>query len=101
MFHLMTTQGTLAGDTSYETDRAKFIGRCRSVANPAAFDEVGPLSNTDGSVLDPMVAIRQGVVIQSDTSANWHVISGMAETRAAALVLIAKYRDAQLCGACL
>jgi cyclic beta-1,2-glucan synthetase len=93
MFHLMTTQGTLAGDTSYETDRAKFIGRCRSVANPAAFDEVGPLSNTDGSVLDPMVAIRQGVVIQSDTSANWHIISGMAETREAALALIAKYRD--------
>ena len=93
MFHLLTTQGTLAGGTSYETDRSRFIGRCRSVGNPAAFDEVGPLSNTDGSVLDPMVSIRQGVVIQSDTSANWHIISGMAETRAAALTLITKYRD--------
>jgi cellobiose phosphorylase len=93
MFHLMTAQGAPAGDTSYETDRAKFIGRCRSVANPAAFDEIGPLSNTDGSVLDPIVAIRRGVVIQSDTSANWHIISGMAETRAAALALIDKYRD--------
>ncbi len=93
MFHLMTTQGTPAGDASYETDRAKFIGRCRSVAHPAAFDKVAPLSNTDGAVLDPIVAIRQGVVIESDTSANWHIISGMAETRAAALALIAKYRD--------
>jgi len=92
MFHLMTTQGTPAGETSYETDRAKFIGRCRSVANPAAFDEVGPLTNTDGSVLDPMVAIRQSIVIQPDTSANWHIISGMAETRTAALALIDKYR---------
>ena len=93
MFHLMTTQGTPAGDASYETDRAKFIGRCRSVANPAAFDKVAPLSNTDGAVLDPIVAIRQGVVIESDTSANWHIISGVAETRAAALALIDKYRD--------
>ena len=93
MFHLMTTQGTSADDTSYETDRAKFIGRCRSVANPAAFDEAGPLSNTDGSVLDPMVSIRQGVIIHPDTSADWHIISGMAETREVALALIAKYRD--------
>jgi cyclic beta-1,2-glucan synthetase len=98
MFHLMTTQGTSAGSTSFETNRAQFIGRCRSVANPAAFDEIGPLSNTDGSVLDPMVAIRQGVVIQPDTSANWHIISGMAETRAAALALIAKYRDPSFAG---
>jgi cyclic beta-1,2-glucan synthetase len=93
MFHLMTTQGTPAGDMSYETDRAKFIGRCRTVAHPAAFDKVAPLSNTDGAVLDPIVAIRQGVVIESDTSANWHVISGAAETREAALALIDRYRD--------
>ena len=93
MFHLMTMQGTPAGDTSYETDRAKFIGRSRSVANPAAMDDSAPLTNTDGAVLDPIVAIRRGVVIQPDTSANWHIISGMAETRAAALALIDKYRE--------
>ncbi|HVR35096.1 MAG TPA: glucoamylase family protein, partial [Methylomirabilota bacterium] len=93
MFHLMTTQGTPAGDASCETDRAKFIGRCRSPANPAAFDKGVALSNTDGPVLDPIVAIRRGVVIQSDTSANWHIITGVAETREAALALIEKYRD--------
>ncbi len=98
MFHLMTTQGTLAGDASYETDRAKFIGRCRSVAHPFAFDKVAPLSNTDGAVLDPIVAIRQSVVIEPDTSANWHIISGMAQTRAAALALIARYRDPSIAG---
>ena len=98
MFHLLTTQGTPAGDTSYETDRAKFIGRCRSVVNPAAFDVVGPLSNTAGAVLDPMVGIRQSVVIDPDTAANCHIISGMAETRAAALALIDKYRDPSFAG---
>ncbi len=93
MFHLMTTQGTPAGEASYETDRSAFIGRGRSVAYPAAFDAVGPLSNTDGSVLDPMVAIRRSAVIDSDTSANWHVVSGMAATRGEALALIDKYRE--------
>lgn len=93
MFHLMTTQGTPAGEPSYETDRDKFIGRGRSPANPAAFDEGGPLSNTAGSVLDPIVAIRRGVMIEADTSANWHLVSGMADTREAALELIEKYRE--------
>jgi len=93
MFHLLTTQGTRAGVSSYETDRAKFIGRGRSVADPVALDGNAPLSNSAGAVLDPIVAIRQGVMIAPDTSANWHIITGMAETRAAALTLIAKYRD--------
>ncbi len=93
MFHLMTTQGATAGAASYETNRSKFIGRTRTAEKPAAFDTIGPLSNTDGSVLDPAVAIRQTVVMDADTSANWHVISGMAETREAALALIAQYRD--------
>jgi cellobiose phosphorylase len=93
MFHLMTTQGTTAGETSFETDRARFIGRCRTTANPAAFDTGGPLSGTEGPVLDPVVAIRQGVAIASDTSANWHIVSGMAATRAEALTLIDKYRE--------
>ncbi|MFN0127423.1 MAG: GH36-type glycosyl hydrolase domain-containing protein, partial [Verrucomicrobiales bacterium] len=93
MFHLMTAQGTPDGPISYETNRATFIGRSRSPAKPAAFDQIGPLSNAEGSVLDPMVAIRQTLVIDPDTSANWHVVSGMAETREKALLLIEQYRD--------
>ncbi|MEQ1838962.1 MAG: cyclic beta 1-2 glucan synthetase, partial [Verrucomicrobiales bacterium] len=93
MFHLMTTQGAPSGEISFETNRANFIGRTRSTANPIAFDKPGPLSNTDGSVLDPVVSIRQSVIMDSDTSANWHIVSGMAETREAALLLIEQYRD--------
>src|SRR5690606_30714260 len=48
---------------------------------------------TDGSVLDPIVSIRQSVEMDPDTSANWHIVSGMAETREAALHLIDQYRD--------
>jgi cyclic beta-1,2-glucan glucanotransferase len=93
MFHLMTTQGSPEGETSFETDRAKFIGRGRTVANPQAFDQVAALSNSAGPVLDPIVAARHAVTIDPDTSANVHFITGMAETRDAALALIDKYRD--------
>ena len=93
MFHLMTTQGEPAGEASYETDRARFLGRCRSPAAPAAFDQVGPLSGTAGAVLDPIVAIRRAMTIHPDTSANGHFITGVAPTRAAALALMDKYRD--------
>ncbi len=93
LFHLLTAQGTSAGEASYETDRARFIGRGRTAASPAAFDEVAPLANGAGSVLDPIVAIRQGVLIQPDTSANLHVITGIAATREEALALIGRYRD--------
>ena len=93
MFHLLISQGELAEITSYETDRAKFIGRCRTTSKPAAFDNTGPLSNTDGAVLDPIVAIRNSLTIQADTSANWYVVTGVAETRADALMMVDKYRD--------
>ena len=51
------------------------------------FDQVESLSNTHGAVLDPIVAIRRSVLLNADTSANIHMVSGMAETREAAIAL--------------
>ncbi len=49
------------GQLEYETDRARFIGRGRSPANPAALAGDAPLSGTVGSVLDPCCAIRRPI----------------------------------------
>ena len=57
MMHLMTVHGTAVGAASYETGRAEFIGRGRSVADPAAMHRA-TLGDSEGSVLDPVVAIR-------------------------------------------
>jgi len=92
MLHLMTVHGTPAGELSYETSRPAFIGRGRSVIDPIAMHRPA-LTNSAGAVLDPIVAIRSRVVIQPDDTAQIHVVSGMAETRAGALGLIEKYRD--------
>jgi cyclic beta-1,2-glucan synthetase len=92
MIHLMTVHGTADGEPSYETSRAAFIGRGRSVIDPIAMHQAA-LTDSCGAVLDPIVAIRSRVVLEPDETARIHVVTGMAETRDAALGLIEKYRD--------
>src|SRR6185503_17305358 len=43
MFHLMAVHGAESLEASFETRRAEFIGRSRTVANPRAMDEAGQL----------------------------------------------------------
>ena len=96
MFHLFAAPGVVAEDPSYETDRARFIGRGRTAVNPVVFDSnhrQSPLSNTDGSVLDPIVAIRRTIVLSPDESVTVQFISGVSDTREAALSLLEKYCD--------
>ncbi|MCC6208384.1 MAG: cyclic beta 1-2 glucan synthetase [Gammaproteobacteria bacterium] len=96
MFHLLAAPGARTDAPSCETDRARFIGRGRTVANPLVLDnnERPPtLSNTAGPVLDPIVAIRRMLTLSPDESASVQVISGAADTREAALALIEKYCD--------
>jgi Cellobiose phosphorylase len=96
LFHLLAAPGAVADEPSYETDRAKFIGRNRTVANPVVLDSSdnpSTLSNTDGSVLDPIVAIRRTITLLPDESATIQIITGVADTREAALTVLEKYCD--------
>lgn len=96
MFHLMAAPGAIIDEPSFETDRARFIGRGRTSANPVVLDaasHVSTLSNTDGSVLDPIVAIRRTITLLPDESATMQIISGVASTREAALGLLENYCD--------
>ena len=96
MLHLMTVHGADTLEVSFETDRMQFLGRGRTVANPQAMSEAGPLSGRRGSVLDPIVAIRRRVVLEPQDTATIDIVSGIAETREAALALVAKYQDRRL-----
>ncbi|MHB8825099.1 MAG: glucoamylase family protein, partial [Thiobacillus sp.] len=97
MFHLLAAPGAVADEPSYETDRARFIGRGRTAANPLVLDSGDlssqDLSNTAGPVLDPIVAIRRTLTLSPDESASVQIISGVADTREAALALLEKYCD--------
>ncbi|TVP94440.1 MAG: cyclic beta 1-2 glucan synthetase [Planctomycetaceae bacterium] len=96
MLHLMAVVGAKTGETSYETDRSKFIGRCRTTATPEAMSLAGNLSNSSGSVLDPMVAIRVEVTLLPDETVSLDYVTGMARTRESAVEMIDKYRDRHL-----
>ena len=101
MLHLMAVHGAKIGDVSYETDRMAFIGRGNTVADPQALSEgadffSGALSGSEGSVLDPIVAIRYRITLDPEESATINMVSGIAETRAAALRLVEKYQDRRL-----
>ena len=92
----MSVSGLVAGETSFETDRMKFVGRGRSVANPVAFDQVGSLSNTAGATLDPIVSIRCTVILEPNESASIDIITGTAEERAGIQAMADKYGDPAL-----
>jgi cyclic beta-1,2-glucan synthetase len=96
MFHLFAAPGAVSDEPTYETDRARFIGRGRTAANPQVLDSnhtTSALSNSEGSVLDPIVAIRRTISLAADATSTVQIISGVADTREAALALLDKYRD--------
>ncbi|MGB1950684.1 MAG: GH36-type glycosyl hydrolase domain-containing protein [Marinobacter sp.] len=96
MFHLLAAPGSVASKASFETDRARFIGRGRTAANPlvlAGENRPSNLSNTRGAVLDPCVAIRSTLTLPADQTVSVQIISGVADTREGALGLIEKYCD--------
>ncbi len=101
MVHMMAVHGATIGDVSYETDRMQFIGRGNTVVDPQAISGgggfySGALSGSEGSVLDPMVAIRYRITLDPEESATIDMVSGIGETREAALRLVEKYQDRRL-----
>ncbi len=96
MFHLIAVHGARIGVVSYETDRMRFIGRGNTVATPHALKESAALFGSEGSVLDPIVAIRCPITLEPDETVTIDLVFGVGETRDAALSLIEKYHDRRL-----
>jgi len=92
-FHLLAAHGAEISDISYETDRVKFIGRGRTLVSPQALTNGGDLSGSQGSVLDPIVAIRCRITLEAEQSTTLVLVSGAAASRHASMQLIEKYRD--------
>jgi len=84
--------GRLGGAVEWETDRARFLGRGRSLADPAALDG-RPLSGTTGAVLDPVAALRERIRLAPGAFVRMTFATGVAPSRAAAVTLMQKYRD--------
>jgi len=77
--------------TPFETDRARFIGRGRTLCNPAALE--GPLSGSEGYVLDPIFSLRKTISLPPGDRVQIALVTIAAATRDQALALATKYRD--------
>ncbi len=81
------------GSLEFDTDRASFIGRGRTLASPIAVIGGQRLKNTSGAVLDAIFSLRQRVTIAPGATARvcfWIVV---APAREALLPLVQKYAD--------
>ncbi|KKW20182.1 MAG: hypothetical protein UY62_C0062G0002 [Parcubacteria group bacterium GW2011_GWF2_50_9] len=96
ILHLMAVHGNAVVGASYETDRDQFLGRGRTAVNPWALESRGQLSDSEGSVLDPIVSIRSRIELAPDESAVIDYVTGICESREAAQALMEKYRDRNL-----
>jgi cyclic beta-1,2-glucan synthetase len=93
--HVVFTDAETVGDLQYETDRARFVGRTRSLKNPVSVMDGRPLSNTVGPVLDPIISLRRTVHVPPGSTVRLIFSTIAAATREEAIDLADKYRDSR------
>ncbi len=96
LVHMMVVDGITVRATSFETDRARFIGRGHTLADPVAMTDSSVLSGTAGSVLDPIMAMRRTVSVEPQETVTIHLYLGLGENRERALELVEKYQDVHM-----
>ncbi len=92
--HIVDAGRDRLGTVSCETDRARFLGRGRSVRDPVAMESDGALSGTTGAVLDPIFALRTRVRVAPGQSVSVAFTTLVATSRASAFALADRYHDA-------
>ncbi|MEP7111788.1 MAG: glucoamylase family protein [Ilumatobacteraceae bacterium] len=90
--HVVAVEEQSGGAIQYETDRARFLGRGRSVRSPVSVMDGQPLSNTVGSVLDPIFSLRCRVTLAPGATAHAIFSTVVAGSRDEVLDLADKHR---------
>ena len=80
----------LSEDFQFETDRGRFIGRGRTLANPMG--AVQKPGNSQGFVLDPILSLRQRLTIEPGQRVQLSLVIAAGSTREQVLLLMDKYR---------
>ncbi len=104
MFQLMAVHGlrdaaghpTSVSPISHETDRARFVGRGNDLQSPQALRAPGALSNSQGSVLDPIAASRCVITLAPGQTVTVDIVIGAGDSRDTCLALAEKYQDRHL-----
>jgi cyclic beta-1,2-glucan synthetase len=91
--HLAVVEGERLGSVEYETDRARFIGRGRTLRRALSVMDSLPLSGTVGAVLDAVFSLRCRVRIPPGATARVAFWTLVAHSRGEVLDLADKHHD--------
>ena len=89
--------GETIADIEYETDRSQFLGRGKNTGNPEILERDTPLSNTVGSVLDPIFSMRATVCIEPGNTARIFFVTATANSKESIMKLVEKYQSTEAC----
>ncbi len=91
--HVVVTNAAEYSPTEYETDRMRFVGRGHTLSSPKVIVDNLTLSNTTGTVLDPVLSLRKCLTIPARSKVKICFSTGITESRDEALRIIDKYHD--------
>ena len=90
---VVVVEGDTVGALQYETDRARFLGRGRHIRTAVSMVGGRPLSNTVGSVLDPVMSLRCTVRVPPGGTVRVVFSTIVGQARDHVLELVDKYSD--------
>jgi cyclic beta-1,2-glucan synthetase len=91
--HVVAPGPECAGKISFDTDRARFIGRGRTARSPRALDDGVTLSGATGAVLDPIMSLRVRLSLEAGRTARVAFTTLVADSRDEARNVADRYRD--------
>lgn len=91
--HKLVTNENLEEDITYETSRINFIGRNRSLGSPKSLDKEIKLSNTVGTVLDPIMSIRGVLRLSPGEEKIVYYITSTTNSKDEILEIVDKYSE--------
>lgn len=91
--HILTAGTGALGPAEFETDRAAFIGRGYSLAEPQAIRT--RLKEKTGSVADPAFVMRRRVQIEPGDEVQIYTVTAAARTKEEAIDIVSKLAFAQ------
>ncbi len=92
--HLVVAEGDSQGELQFETDRARFVGRGRTLRSAAAVEDGGTLSGSAGTVLDPIFSLRRRMRVAPGATARVAFWTLVAPSRSEVLDLADQHCDA-------
>ncbi len=93
LMHALLVEPGIEPTGAHESDRARFLGRGRTVRDPEVFSSEKGLSGTVGTTLDPIMSLGQDLDLEPNTSVQIAYVTMAAESFEKVSALASRYAD--------